>query len=323
MQNQNITMESFQYLLKEKLEEHLGSKCHVAPQKVTKNNGICLQGLRISHDSSNISPTIYINHFYEKYQDDKISLEESVSGILTIYHHHKVNHYIDMDTFMSFEKAKQRICYKLINTEANRELLEEVPHKDYFDLSIVYIFEVNTEPMENACILIRNDHLANWNITEEELHQVASENTPRLHPYHIESLQKVMQEICMEQLEHLADDEYQDLNEEERDMMERIENMHDDCGMYVLSNKNRMFGAACMLYLDILKDFAAATGKNLMILPSSVHEVLILPVADTSDAEHFKECVMDVNRTQLEEEDILSDSVYYFDKEYDELTKIL
>ena len=317
----NITMESFQYLIKEKIEEKLGDQCKVVPQNVTKNNGIRLQGLMISSKESNVSPTIYMNHFYERYQGDEMTLDDTVSEILHIYHHHKLNHHIKMESFLEFSQARKKIFFKLINTEANWELLKDVPHRDFLDLSIVYVYEVKGERLGNASITIRNSHLDAWKISEEELHEAAEKNTPQMHPYHIESLHKVMQEICMEQWKEQAQSNVEE-SEDEADMMNLIMNMQDDCGMYVLSNKTRMFGAACMLYDNIIKDFSTACGKNLMILPSSIHEILMLPVEDSSDADHFKQCVMDVNRTQLEAEDILSDSVYYYNLEIDELTKI-
>ena len=87
--------------------------------------------------------------------------------------------------------------------------------------------------------------------------------------------------------------------------------------MYVLSNKSRVNGAACILYKDLLKDFSIEMDKNLYILPSSTHEVILLPSDGTQESAHLKAMVQEVNRTQVDEEEVLSDSVYYYDREKD------
>ena len=85
--------------------------------------------------------------------------------------------------------------------------------------------------------------------------------------------------------------------------------------VYVLSNKNRLFGASCILYPELIQDFAQAVGSDLYIIPSSVHEVLLLPTHGTEESEDIKRMVQEVNDTQVETEDVLSYSVYFFDKE--------
>ena len=109
--------------------------------------------------------------------------------------------------------------------------------------------------------------------------------------------------------------------------------------MYVLSNRTKLNGSACILYQDLLKNFAERLRSDLYILPSSIHEVLIIPVnsftspadpllssanspADTRQQSYreLSEMVQEVNATQLSTEDILSDHVYYYSRESSRIT---
>ena len=91
----------------------------------------------------------------------------------------------------------------------------------------------------------------------------------------------------------------------------------DEFGMYVLSNSSKVFGAASILYPDVLKNFAEKLDRDLYILPSSVHEVILLPKRSETEWETLQEMVKEVNATQLEEVEILSDSVYSYTKKDD------
>ena len=88
-----------------------------------------------------------------------------------------------------------------------------------------------------------------------------------------------------------------------------------DVPMYVLSNKTKIHGAACILYENVVKDFADYLNRDIFILPSSVHEVILVPSQGAQKAQNLVEMVREVNETQVEEEEILSDSVYYFSRE--------
>ena len=104
---------------------------------------------------------------------------------------------------------------------------------------------------------------------------------------------------------------------------EYFEELRDAAPMYVLSNRTRVQGASCILYPNILKDFAAAVKSDFYILPSSVHEVILLPVQGDEDEEGLKRMVCEVNETQVEREEVLSDSVYYYSREREKLSILI
>ena len=176
-------------------------------------------------------------------------------------------------------------------------MLKDVPHIPFYDLSIVFQFLITEENFGNATILIHNAHLQIWGISVETLYQKAQQNASVLNPYEIKNMQEV---LC----EYIPD--------KEEDIGQAINNT---VPVYVLSNKNRLFGASCILYPELIQDFAQAVGSDLYIIPSSVHEVLLLPTHGTEESEDIKRMVQEVNDTQVETEDVLSYSVYFFDKE--------
>ena len=84
--------------------------------------------------------------------------------------------------------------------------------------------------------------------------------------------------------------------------------------MYVLTNRKRCNGAACVLYEQVLENFAKKINDNLYILPSSVHEVIMIPASFAGKASQLREMVEEINATQVEDEEVLSDSVYFFNR---------
>lgn len=289
---------SFAEVIKEEIERRTDKNNQVKINDVIKNNGIVLKGLTILQNDSNISPTIYLNHYYEAFKNELISIEAIVEGVLDNYEKNKVKRSIDMKSFMDFEQIKGKIIFKLVNTKRNEELLSDVPHISFLDLSIVFQCLITGDMFDNATILIHNAHLKLWGISTNELYEIAKHNAPKLQQMEIRNMKDVLCQLTFEENEDM-------INEDE---------INGETPMYVLSNKMRVYGAACILYDDILKDFASALDKDIFILPSSIHEVILLPVTGDEDYDGLKQMVKEVNETQVEPEEVLSDSVYYFEK---------
>ena len=287
---------NFTTLVQREVEKRAGENYRVKLNDVMKNNGVVLRGITLMQDDSNISPTIYLNPYYDAYENGDTTLGTVIDEVIDTYERNKINRSIDMKFFLNYETVKSRIIYKLINTEKNRELLKDVPHIPFHDLSIVFQCLVSGEKFGNASILIHNVHIQLWKVNARELYECAMENTPLLQGYELADMKSVLEE--MKALGGAEDEE--------------IEDMQQEVPMYVLSNKSRVNGAACILYKDILKDFAMAVDKDLYVLPSSIHEVILLPSDGTQESEQLKEMVKEINLSQVEEEEVLSDSVYYY-----------
>ena len=287
---------NFTTLVQREVEKRAGENYRVKLNDVMKNNGVVLRGITLMQDDSNISPTIYLNPYYDAYENGDTTLGTVIDEVIDTYERNKINRSIDMKFFLNYETVKSRIIFKLINTEKNRELLRDVPYIPFHDLSIVFQCLVSEERFGNASILIHNVHLQLWKVNARELYECALENTPLLQGYELADMNTVLEE--MKALGGIDD--------------EGIEDMHQEVPMYVLSNKSRVNGASCILYKDILKDFAMVVDKDLYVLPSSIHEVILLPADGTQESEQLKEMVREINQSQVEKEEVLSDSVYYY-----------
>lgn len=287
---------NFTTLVQREVEKRAGENYRVKLNDVMKNNGVVLRGITLMQDDSNISPTIYLNPYYDAYENGDTTLGTVIDEVIDTYERNKINRSIDMKFFLNYETVRSRIIFKLINTEKNRELLRDVPYIPFHDLSIVFQCLVSEERFGNASILIHNVHLQLWKVNARELYECALENTPLLQGYELVDMNTVLEE--MKALGGIDDEE--------------IEDMQQEVPMYVLSNKSRINGASCILYKDILKDFAMVVDKDLYVLPSSIHEVILLPSDGTQESEQLKEMVREINQSQVEKEEVLSDSVYYY-----------
>ena len=270
---------SFKTLVRDEVAKRTGEQFHVRINDVTKNNGVVLSGITMLQDDNNISPTIYLNKYYEAYENGDITLRCIVDEVLDTYERNKVNQSVDMRFFMNYERIKDRIIFKLIHAERNKELLKDIPHIRYLDFAVVFQCLISDEMFGNATIMIHNAHLKIWEITENELYEKAIKNTPVLQRYDIKTMKDVLCEMML--LEEMEGKEILNKNE-------YIEDLQDATPMYVLSNRTRVQGASCILYPNILKDFASAVKSDFYILPSSVHEVILLPAQGDEDKEGLK-----------------------------------
>lgn len=277
------------------LQEQLGEEYHVFSRKVTKNNGVALTGIVARRENINSFPTIYIDDYYRK----DVSEEEVQSIALKMAERLRLadlKQSIDLSDFTDFEKAKTRLSFKLINTGKNKALLADIPNRPFFNLSIVYFYLIENPPFHGkATVLIRKSHMDAWNIVEEELYEAAYLNAPQLLPARIENMNQVLDGIFPPGL------------------------FEDMIPMYVLTNREKLFGASCMLYPDELKLFAEKTGSDLFVLPSSVHEVILIPEKSNLNPQSFLDIVAEINHSQVPEEEVLADSVFFYNKKEDAL----
>ncbi len=287
----------FTELVRNEVEKRTGDGHSVRLVTINKNNGIVLNGITVLNPNCNISPTIYLNDFYDKYQDGTCTIGMITNNIMDIYDRNKLSESIDMDDFFNYEAIKHSIAYKLINTEKNRALLEDIPHVPFHDLSIVFECLVTQKNMVNASVLIRNAHMEYWNIGVEELHKTAAINTPFLRKCDIKNIEEML--ACVTGMLDFG-------------------GFCSDFPMYVLSNKREIHGAACILYPNLLGDLSKASQSDLFIIPSSIHETLIMPDANPALAEPIKEMIREINKTLIEEE-VLSDNLYIYERHTDEL----
>lgn len=262
-----------------------------------KNNGKERKGITVSEKGIHISPTIYLEEYFQQFQEGK-PIEKIVEKILQLYEEVKCSHPCEESLLQNYEELKGKFAYKLIHRGKNEKLLNDIPYVPWMDLAIVVFVLLEVSPYGTATVLVRKEHLEIWGLTEAQLFDEAKKNTPILLPYQFCPMRKLLREICP-----YAVDE----GEEEEE------------SLYVLSNKLRSFGAASMLYDGILEKVGQKLGENYYILPSSIHEVIVVPESKSPVKQDLEEMVREINETQVEEEEVLSDRVYYFSRKENRL----
>lgn len=282
--------------------DSLGDNYNVELKEVRKNNDVLLHGLTIQEKDHNVAPTIYLEHFWKAYEEGA-SFSEVIDRLLIVYGQDGPACSVDMDFFRDFEKVRDRICYRLIGSEENEILLEDIPHVEFLDLAVCFFYAYNGPILGEGSILVHNSHMKAWGSSIAELMSLARENTPRLFPSQCSTMEEVLEEIT--------------------DGNKRDITFAKEVPMKVLTNNKRLNGAVCMIYQGILEHIAEELGASLYILPSSIHEVILLAGEDTTDPRELKKMIMEVNSTQVAPEEVLSNSLYRYDRFEKRVEKIL
>lgn len=191
--------------------------------------------------------------------------------------------------YRDFDSAKEKIFMTVVNSQKNSDSLSVVPHRDVEDLSVIYKVMVDGDEGEIESFTIDNDLMNTWGITSEELDKVAVENTRKILPITVDPIEDLIpvQAFGGDPSEHTV--------------------------IYVISNSNKVLGAANMLYGDVLSDVSDRLGSNLYILPSSIHEVLAISSDSIPDPKELADMVKTINETTVLPNDQLSNHVYSFD----------
>lgn len=266
-------------------------------------NGINQQkrtGITITGPDRRMTPMIYLDKYIPVYLFGA-PLEDIADEVIKTYREYMVEEF-DIVSFLDFESVKDRIIFQLINTSKNKDYLKNVPHINFFDLSLIFRVVVNSHAGDSiASTVIQNSHLKMWNVTTDEIFALAKENSPHLLPCEI---QKINDVIAVELPEYLENDE----NSEEPDM-------------YVITNHMCQNGSGCILYPSVLSDFASAIG-NFYMMPSSIHQFILVPEDSGMSPKDLLNMVQSVNHDELPTEDFLSDNIYFYNKKTNQITQI-
>lgn len=315
--------------LVEGLEKKMGERYVISIRVNLKENGKRVKGISIiDRDNKNgTAPVIYADGYFREYVEDG-DMDTCVESMIESYVQCKDVSFGDIERLADWEKCKGWIYPILIHRDKNKELLKRVAYRKYLDLAVCYIIRIPQEAEEgNAMARVDKDKLKMWNINEEELHQTAIGNLFN-DGYQILGMAEVVKDLL--DLKSLEEDGNEDLFESEKDNdmgshgsgkdTEKYncgcDNLiEDDFDMYVLTNKRRYYGAVCMLNTDVLESFGRRIQNNFYIIPSSLHEVILVPYADDTQAEQLREIINEVNQEMVEPEEVLSDHAYFYDRE--------
>ena len=301
----------FKKLITEEVWKIKEDTLEVILKEMTKNNGTVHSALEFREQGEVVSVLIYLTPYFEDYNAG-FSLEELAQDIYRSYQENKKHGRIFESGIWcnDYETVPDKVIYKLINYRQNRELLENIPYIKLCDLAIIFCLLVERSGDYLSTAVIHKEHMASWGMDTQTLMELADKNTKRLLPAKMRNMSEVIQEIARDYLG----------NDTEKTALDEMLSMPSDIPLYVLSNHMNRNGAIAMLYEGILKDFAAVLEHDLIILPSSVHEVLLVPYEEDLCMEELKEMVRHVNRTEVAKEEVLSDNVYIYRRKTDKIS---
>lgn len=265
---------------------------------VKKNNGVSKAGLSIREDEHDVSPLLYLDDYYIHYQNGEL-LENIIRNIRADYDKKVQMAAVKIPNLQEFENIRGRVIYRLVNYEKNKEILEDCPHIRLYDLAVTFRWVARIDDIGVSTSLITNKQVKEWGVSVNDLVLAARQNTPRLFPAQIIDMEEMLAGMVSFIL------------------------YPSTIPMYILTNKQELNGASALLYGDILKDFANKKGADMYILPSSIHEVIMVPADRINDPTKLLSIVHDVNTTVVSIGDVLSDSVYYYDRKKDQITEIV
>lgn len=300
--------EIFKDVVAEKFKDYLPERykdMEIRISPVDKVNRV-MDGITLVSNQAgkNISPTLYINDMYDNYLNTE-NLQEVLQNAAKCMD--KAFMEAPEVSNLDYENAKDNIVFQVINTVQNEDMLRDMPHREFQDLSIIYRWVIGIDERGIQSTIIRDNLATHLGMNEEQLYKCAVENTRRILPPVVKSMRDVFREMFMSD----------GMPPEIADMM--ISEIPVDRMMYVISNEKGINGAGSMLYEDNLHNLAMQLESDLYILPSSVHECIAVSV-DMGDPYELAEMVNEINMGQVTLDERLSNQVYHYDKDLRKLT---
>ena len=276
-----LDYEQFKVILTTKLEELLlkSKKPYGYRKQVVHKINQDLDAISIIGENITMSPTLYFNNMFEYYNGTDTTVEEIALKVFETMLEGVNQTEVTENGLPDKDKFMENIFFQLINTEKNKTLLLDTPHREYLDLSIIYRYAVNISENDIATAMINYSLMDEFKLTEKELYEAAYKNTRKI----------LKPKVTSPGLP----------------------------GFYMITNDLNIFGANGILYKDIVAKEAKKLGTDIYLIPSSMHEFLIQPVSDTLKPKDLKEIIKDANEHVIDPEDYLSDSLYIYRLETD------
>lgn len=268
----------------------------VSIQEVMKNNDQKLTGLTIRKEGVNMAPNIYLDSFYDQYEEGR-DFDEILEEIAKLRVENDVVEDFDVNSVTSWDYVKENVQPRLVGTGNgyNKSFLEDKPYTSFEDMAIVYYIALGGNENGLMTAAVTTQMLDGYGVTLEELNDAAIQNLSKK-GFEFKSMREVMMEMFPGACDGLIPEE-------------------ETPSLYVLTNSEKCYGASTLLDSNATKQISEQLGGDYVILPSSVHEVLILPMSSVSDKETLESMVREVNETQVAPNERLSDHIYRYDSE--------
>lgn len=300
--------EAFLDYVKNNIKNYLPEKYaghEVRLHQSVKNNDILLDSIMIQEPGNPLIPNIYLNPFYEHYQEG-VSMEDIMKEIARVRMEAEPQNEVEFPDLRQFHKVKDSIYCRLVNLENNMERLQAMPFTPIDDLAVTYHILVSSQGEEIGSIALSHELLNLYGVEKEELHNIAVENTQRLFPENIFNLCDFIGRKISEGMEEMG------MSPEEIQMQMEMMGQNQDMGIYVLTNDCGINGAAAILYPDIQQKIGAYIKNEFYVLPCSVHELILIDKEVAGSIRELQDMVKEVNETEVKPDEVLSGNVYEY-----------
>lgn len=293
-----MRLEEFAEEVLKGVEEKMGGilKVRIVPSE--KNNGVTLTGITAFRVGSSGGACIYLDSYYEDYCDSCITLDGVAEDVYDkLMEHCNDLDGVDMRLLWDWEAVKANIHAKLVNREMNSEFLKRVPYREFLDLAVIYFVTVDgLLESVNGAFTVSDRNMEIWKKGEDDLYQSAVSNMRLDGNPVFEDMEEIIRSIMPEAIPDFAVgiSEYRS---------------------YVLTNRRKIFGAVELLDGETLKKISDKLGGNFIVLPSSVHESIIIPADGAASYQELADMVTDINVSVVSIEERLSDHVYLYERE--------
>ena len=267
----------------------------ISLQEVSKLQGESYIGMAVRPKDSNVAATTNLKAFFEdlgeNFNMDDV-MDQIAHGISD-----QISHMPQFDerVLNDYEQMKGKLTLQMIPTAGNEEKLSEIPHRNVEDMAIVYRFEMSNSAKEISSILVTDSMLRSYGLTADQLHKDALEAAVQTHPATLRNMTDVMRDLMGDAAALFAPDE--------------------PSPMWVATVEGAQNGACAIQYPDFLEQAAETLGGDFYVLPSSIHEVLLVADDGSMDLSYLEAIVRSVNETEVAPADRLSDHVFHYDSE--------
>lgn len=281
------------------VKEMAGNGYSVTAQETTKNNGVKMLGIEIRKPEETVVPRLYVDGIVDRVEDGFMTDEDAAKKVFEMYQNSETPE-IDMNVEKLIDRKfiLDHVEYQLVNAERNAEKLKDIPGKKIADLIAIYRVVVSAGEDGMMSYVLTKAILDRSGINFEELDEAAKKNTEKS-GFSVRTMNEVMCEL-------MGVNPGPEIEEP------------DGPQMYVLTNARKLHGANIMLYKEYLEIAAEKMNGDFYIIPSSIHELIAVPVS-AQGLEELREMVKAANDNQLAPEEILGYEVYRYNRETGEV----
>lgn len=292
----------FEYV-KDNVKDYLPEKyadANIHLQEVVKKNGLTLTAVIIPTEGSNITRSVYLDSFYQEYRNRK-NPDACVGDVADLWiEQMDTDLNVDVNGMMDYGNVKDKLQVRVCDPEKNREWLEDKAVTMHGDFAAYYTVNLSENEDGIASISVTKALLEAWKIDVQTLHQDAMAADEKRGPV-LYSMEEMIDSMIY------GGEPPKNLFEWEKDVDSFTQ------PMFCMTNERKMNGASLILHEDIRKQIGEFMKGDFYILPSSIHETLILPDNGAFSVPELNAMVKEVNATQVSLDEQLSDKVQFCD----------